>query len=45
MDIPDRHIEFFLRSGMMICNQIAYRSADANPKICPGFWGPDAYFR
>ncbi len=28
----------------MICNQIVYRGADANPKICPGFGGQDAYF-
>jgi hypothetical protein len=27
----------------MICNQIVCRSADANPKICPGFGGQDAY--
>ncbi|MDK2988627.1 MAG: hypothetical protein PWR16_156 [Methanoculleus sp.] len=45
MDIPDRHIEFFPRSGMVICNQIGHRGADANPKICPGFEGPDAYSR
>lgn len=30
---------------MVICNQIGHRGADANPKICPGFEGPDAYPR
>ncbi|WP_284738343.1 hypothetical protein [Methanoculleus oceani] len=30
---------------MAICNQIVCRSADANPKICPGFGGQDTYAR